>query len=144
MKTLHTTDTTSPIYSDALEIRKQVFINEQGVATEIEIDQYEDQCVHFVLYSDQHEAVATCRLFPLNKKKIKLQRMAVKKAYRGKDYGRRMIEAAEKYAKNQHYDSIVLGAQVSALGFYEKLSYTKFGDMFIEANIVHYHMKKIL
>lgn len=144
MKTLHTTATTNTIYLDALEIRKQVFINEQGVSADIEIDQYEDKCLHLVLYSKQNEAVATCRLLPLDNKTCKLQRMAVGKVFRGKDYGRMLITEAEKIAKEKGYDTISLGAQVSALGFYEKLGYKKYGEKFLEANIDHYQMDKSL
>lgn len=144
MKILYTKETTSPVYSDALKIRKQVFIEEQGVPENIEIDQYEDKCFHLVLYSDKNEAVATCRLLPLDNKILKLQRMAVEKAFRGKDYGRMLIIEAEKLAIELGYNTITLGAQVSALGFYEKLGYKKQGELFVEANIEHSQMDKSL
>ena len=49
----------------------------------------------------------------------------VEKAYRGADYGRMIMEAAENFAKEQGYHKITLGAQVTAVGFYERLGYQK-------------------
>lgn len=144
MTILHTKKVTSSIYLDAVKIRQEVFIIEQGVAPDLEIDQYEDKCIYFVLYSDDNEAVATCRLLPLNETTIKLQRMAVQKKFRGKDYGRLIIEAVEKYGKEQGYQTITLGAQITAIGFYEKLEYTKYGKKFLDAGIEHYNMEKNL
>ncbi|WP_375179184.1 GNAT family N-acetyltransferase [Enterococcus rotai] len=142
MKIVHTKDTMSDIYIDAVKIRRQVFMLEQGVLGEIEIDKYEAACIHFVLYGDNNEAIATCRLLPLTEEMIKLQRMAVQKEFRGHDYGRVIVESAEQFAKEQGYNTITLGAQITALGFYEKMGYIKEGEMFLDAAIEHYQMNK--
>ena len=85
MHVAQTKDTMSDLYLDAVRLRQRVFVAEQGVPEEMEIDEYEAHCIHFVLYTD-HVAVATCRLLPLENGVMKLQRMAVEKAYRGADY----------------------------------------------------------
>lgn len=144
MKIAHTKDTMSDIYLDAVKIRRHVFMMEQGVPGEIEIDKYEAACIHFVLYGDDNEVIATCRLLPLQDGLIKLQRMAVQKDYRGNDYGRLIVENAEKFSKEQGYKMMTLGAQITALGFYEKMNYIKEGEMFLDANIKHYQMNKSL
>ena len=144
MNVTHTRDITSNIYLDAVSLRQTVFIKEQGVPKEIELDEHEHQCIHLVLYSDQNIPIATCRLFPIDSHTIKLQRMAVDKKFRGQAYGRFLIDAAEKVVKMNGFQAITLGAQVTALGFYEKLGYTKFGEPFLSANINHYQMNKIL
>ncbi|MGK0551269.1 GNAT family N-acetyltransferase [Enterococcus faecalis] len=144
MKIVQTKDTMSDIYLDALRIRNHVFMVEQGVPVEIEIDQKEALCIHFVLYLDNGQAVATCRLLPLDQEHIKLQRMAVEKAYRGHEYGRLIIAEAEKFAQSHGYHLITLGAQITAVGFYEKLGYVKHGERFLDANIEHYEMNKKL
>ncbi|MGX7148077.1 GNAT family N-acetyltransferase [Enterococcus ureasiticus] len=142
MKIVHTRDTMSDIYLDAVKIRRQVFMLEQGVPGEIEIDKYEAACIHFVLYGDENEAIATCRLLPLEDGLIKLQRMAVQKEYRGNDHGRLIVESAEQFSKEQGYRAMTLGAQITALGFYERMGYIKEGEMFLDANIEHYQMNK--
>ncbi|MGG5341465.1 GNAT family N-acetyltransferase [Enterococcus sp. AZ192] len=144
MKIVQTRDTMSDIYLDAVQIRHQVFMLEQGVPSEIEIDKYEAMCIHFVLYGDDNKPIATCRLLPLENDRIKLQRMAVRKEYRGKEYGRIIVEKAEEFAKEQGYKVITLGAQITALGFYERMGYVKEGEMFLDANIEHYQMNKTL
>lgn len=67
MKVVQTKDTLNTIYLDALRIRNQVFVVEQGVPLQREIDKDEAYAVHFVLYSDDQEAMATVRLLPLEK-----------------------------------------------------------------------------
>ncbi|KAJ86868.1 GNAT family N-acetyltransferase [Enterococcus faecalis] len=143
MYVAQTKDTMSDLYLDAVRLRQRVFVAEQGVPEEMEIDEYEAHCIHFVLYTN-HVAVATCRLLPLENGVMKLQRIAVEKAYRGADYGRVIMEAAENFAKEQGYHKITLGAQVTAVGFYERLGYQKTGAPFMDAGIEHYEMNKEL
>lgn len=141
---MHTTDMTNKTYLDAVLIRQTVFITEQGVPKELELDHNEHKCIYLVLYSDDDEAIATCRLLPISTSTIKLQRMAVKKEFRGQAYGRYIIEAAEEVAKKNDYKTIALGAQITAIGFYERLGYKKFGELFWDAGIEHYQMNKTL
>lgn len=144
MKIRHTTELSDTIYSDAVAIRQDVFILEQGVPREIELDTHEKECLHFVLYTEKDESIATCRLLHVNSTNAKIQRMAVKKKFRGHSYGRLLIEEVEKIAKEKKYTIITLGAQVTAVGFYETLGYQKNGEPFIEANIEHSPMDKKL
>lgn len=144
MDVYYTKEQTNPIYLDSLAIRKEVFIIEQQIPITIEIDSKEAKAIHFVLYSNENKALATCRLLPLNQHEAKLQRVAVKKAFRGKNYGKILITEVENYAKNNGYTKICLNAQASSLSFYDQLNYTKEGDMFIEATIEHYYMSKNL
>ena len=51
MEIKETQDTTSTTYKDALDIRRAVFVVEQQVPLDLEIDQYEADCTHFVLYT---------------------------------------------------------------------------------------------
>ncbi|GHT20386.1 GNAT family acetyltransferase [Bacteroidia bacterium] len=135
---------TSPIYEDALRIRQAVFVDEQQVPPEIEIDEHEGQCVYFVLYNDDDRAVATARLLPnsAHTGSATLQRMAVVKEYRGKGYGREVITRVEAFAAQNQFAEIVLHAQLTAKGFYTKMGYIPFGKEFEEAGIKHISMKK--
>ena len=72
-----TTDIESALYRDALDIRLNVFVNEQNVSPAIEIDEKESSCIHVVGYDHNHNPVATARLFPLDKENYKVQRVAV-------------------------------------------------------------------
>lgn len=140
---VQTKDTMSQIYLDALKIRYQVFVKEQGVQLEREIDKDEAYAVHFVLYED-NEALATVRLLPVDEKTMKLQRMAVKKEARHRGLGNIIIAEAEKFAKQQGFTTIKLGAQLTAQEFYEKMGYQAYGEVFLDAGIKHIAMKKEL
>ncbi|GCF92353.1 GNAT family acetyltransferase [Enterococcus florum] len=144
MKILITKDTMSDIYLDALRIRNSVFIEEQQVPLNIEIDKNEAYSIHFVLYLNDHQPAATVRLLPLNDQEMKLQRMAVLSPFRGKHLGEAIIKEAEWFAKQQNFKRIKLGAQLTARGFYEKLGYEPFGEVYQEAGIEHIEMKKEL
>jgi len=145
MKIAITKDTMSQIYLDAVKIRQKVFVEEQQVPPELEIDQYEAACVHFVLYDEENQAQATARLLPnKDKNQATLQRMAVYKEARDKGYGRMVVLAVEEFAKKQGFAKIELHGQLTAQNFYEKLGYTPYGEIFDDAGIDHISMEKAL
>ena len=74
----------------------------------------------------------------------KAERVAVLRDRRTSGVGRALMEALEAEAARLGHDSVKLGAQVSALGFYEKLGYTVYGPEFDDAGIPHRMMKKPL
>ncbi len=137
-----TTDLTSHVYQDALSIRKEVFVEEQQVPLELEIEN-EDVTIHFVLY-DNGRPEATVRLYPKSKDTFKVQRMAVLKEARKKGYGRDIMAAAESYAVQEGKQFTLLGAQTQAIPFYESLGYQAFGEEYLDAGIQHFDMKKTL
>lgn len=144
MLIVQTKDTMSEIYLDAVRIRNQVFVKEQGVPIEIEIDKNEAYAIHFVLYDDKEKStpLATVRLLPLNDHTMKLQRMAVLSHVRGQGLGEAIITAAEKFAHDQGFNKIILGAQLTAAAFYAKLGYQEEGEIFQDAGIDHVTMTK--
>ncbi|MDN6639507.1 MAG: GNAT family N-acetyltransferase [Tetragenococcus sp.] len=142
MYTTHTTDTQRLIYSDALALRKQVFIEEQQVPPEREVDTDEQKAIHFVLYDETNTPLATVRLLPTNYYTIKVQRMAVAKHVRKKGYGKVIMDEAETYAKKRGFQKMALGAQITARQFYHHLGYQEEGDYFLDAGIQHITMVK--
>ncbi|HIY57759.1 MAG TPA: GNAT family N-acetyltransferase [Candidatus Tetragenococcus pullicola] len=145
MQISHTKDTLSQIYLDALAIRNVVFIKEQQVPLEREVDAYEAETIHFVLYMDEGKRpAATVRLLPVDDKKIKVQRMAVLSDFRSMGLGSKVMDAAEEFAKEQGYETIMLGAQLTAKPFYEHLGYSAKGEVFLDAGIKHIEMSKQL
>ena len=135
-----TTDLSSTIYKDALALRKEVFVFEQQVPLELEIDN-EQEAIHFGLY-DANLPQATVRLLPKERQVYKIQRMAVKKEARKKGFGRMIMTFVEEYAKENQIHELVLGAQTQAIPFYQSLNYTVFGDEYLDAGIKHFDMNK--
>lgn len=144
MKILITKDTMSDIYLDAVRIRQKVFVQEQGVPANLEIDENEAYSVHFVLYTDDQKPAATVRLLPLDDQTFKLQRMAVLKDYRGNNLGAEIIAEAELFAKQQQFKKIELGAQLTAEKFYQKLGYIAYGEVFQDAGIDHAYEERVV
>ncbi|MBP2243414.1 putative GNAT family N-acyltransferase [Paenibacillus xylanexedens] len=131
----------------ALGIRHHVFVIEQQVPAEIEIDQYDviSPDVHHVLLSTDGQAVATGRLIYYSKDTAKMQRIAVLESHRSFGYGRVLLLAMEELARELGLSYSVLDAQCQAQKFYEKLGYEVISEEpFYDADILHVRMKKSL
>jgi predicted GNAT family N-acyltransferase len=123
----------------AYPIRKEVFIREQGVPEEIEIDEQDSDAIH-ALASWNGLCVGTARIVNLGGKAMQIGRMAVLSKYRRNGIGRRILEELILLAKTQGATSIILHAQMSALPFYEKLGFIPEGPEYEEAGITHRNM----
>jgi predicted GNAT family N-acyltransferase len=123
-------------------IRKQVFVEEQGVPADLELDAYDDQAVHWLLWRDQ-QPVATARLLR-QENQGKVGRVAVVPAWRGHGLGRQVMEEIHNWGRQQPLQKIVLDAQVQVVPFYEKLGYQSIGERFEEAGIMHQRMVRWL
>jgi len=139
-KIKHTTDINSTIYTDSLNIRKTVFVKEQKVPQNLEIDNLEADCTYFNLYLDD-KAVATARFYPTDDNGVHVQRVAVLKEYRQKHLGSELLTAIFTYAKQQDYSYVILGAQDHAQKFYKKLGFEVIGRQYQEVGIAHHDMK---
>jgi predicted GNAT family N-acyltransferase len=126
----------------ALELRVQVFCEEQGVAPDEELDGLDHECTQIVAL-DEKGVVATCRLRVVGDDS-KLERMAVDKRHRGSGVGTKLLARAEQEAQAPGAPRMVLHAQRTAEGFYAKAGYEVEGDPFVEAEIEHVRMTKDL
>jgi predicted GNAT family N-acyltransferase len=129
-------------YEDALKVRKIVFVGEQNVPPEMEIDEYEKEAVHFVAY-DGEEPVGAGR-FRKKGDIAKVERICVLKSRRGQHIGGEIMKAVEEEAERQEFETLVLNAQTHAIPFYEKLGYHITSEEFDEAGIPHVEMRKHL
>lgn len=126
-------------YKEALRIRRTVFIEEQKVPEEIEIDEFEDSCTHFLIYEGA-ESLGAARL-RVKGPWIKFERIAVLEHARGKGVGRALVEKMMAHAK-VHFPHLtpMMNSQLSAEGFYQKLGWKPQGEVFHEAGIPHIQM----
>lgn len=123
---------------DHYSIRGRVFVIGQGIAWDLEFDDADYEATLFVLY-DEDVPIGAARLW-----KNKAGRVAVLEEHRHKKAGTRLMEALEAHAAACGYDSVELGAQCYIVPFYEKLGYTAYGDVFLDAGIDHRMMRKKL
>lgn len=137
-----TTALDSQVYQDALQIRTEVFVQEQGVSPEDEIAG-EQGPVYFVGYLNE-TPVCTARAFEEKGGVWHIQRVAVKKDQRQQKLGAKLMLFVEESARKKQVKKLVLGAQDQAQNFYLKQGFQIVGAGFLEAGIEHHQMEKHL
>ncbi|MEU1210242.1 GNAT family N-acetyltransferase [Nocardia sp. NPDC005825] len=128
--------------ADAYAVRLKVFVAEQGVPEEIEIDELDEVADHFLGLLDGRPAGAG-RLIVRDGIGI-LGRLAVLAETRGTGLGAALVRAIEERARARGLVAIELHSQTHATGFYEKLGYRRFGEIGMDAGIPHIWMRRSL
>ena len=121
---------------DAQRIRFAVFVEEQGVPAELEMDDNDPRCLHALAYVDRRP-IGTGRLLPDGH----IGRMAVLKEWRGHGAGKALLRALIEAARRRGDTEVLLSAQVHALGFYRAEGFQAEGDEYEEAGIAHQVMR---
>src|SRR5690349_21232908 len=93
--------TTPEQLEHALDIRQEVFVKEQNVPADLEIDEYDviSENVHHILLQDKDQYVATGRIIYYNSDTAKMQRIAVRREFRTHGFGRILLMAMEERAR---------------------------------------------
>lgn len=124
------------------KVRKIVFVEEQRVPLDREIDAFEKESTHF-LGREGHQPIGASRL-RITGNQGKLERICILSDYRGQSLGKQMIYHMEQSLKDQNITKAKLNAQTHAISFYERLGYEVVSDEFIDAGIPHQTMIKKL
>lgn len=140
METISIVDSQSPYMPEAYRLRHEVFVTEQNVPEELELDERDADAIHLVVHQDD-VLVGTMRMHEYHGA-IKIGRVAVRRDLRGTGLGRRMMVRAMERAKELGYHRALLDSQVWVQGFYEKLGFIAEGETFMEAGIEHIRMGK--
>ena len=125
-------------------IRREVFIEEQGIPAEMEWDAADASCLHALARNRFGMPLATGRLLEHVPGVAKIGRMAVLRAMRGTQIGRQVLDALMAHAKQQGYREVLLHAQLSAENFYLRAGFQRRGEPFEEAGIGHVEMVRVL
>ena len=135
----------SPEYQKMVHLRTDILRTPLGLTltkedlaldkNDILIGYFNDSCA---------ELLACCVLTKIDEDIIKLRQMAVVENWQGKGIGRELILFAEKFAKKQGFNQMVMNARKVAIGFYQKLGYKIVSDEFIEVTIPHVKMDKTI
>lgn len=140
MEVKSTTDLDSQVHHDSVQIRTHVFVEEQHVPANLEVDADEGKATYFVVY-DAGLPVATARILPEGTG-YHVQRVAVEKAYRKHGLGKMVLNAIIAYAREQNVAFLKLGAQLQAIGFYKTLGFQLTDQPeFLDAGIRHREMQ---
>ena len=121
---------------DCFHIRTKVFVEEQNVPLDEEMDGHDKDADHYLLRL-KGKATATARVRILGDV-AKIERVAVLKSERGLNIGRKLMEfIMADIQKNKTVTLMKLGAQVQVIPFYENLGFISHGDEFLDAGIKH-------
>ncbi len=130
--------------ADAGDVRTEVFVQEQAIPVDREWDLDDHTALHAVAYNALGQPVATGRLLGSADGTGKVGRMAVKRVLRGSSLGRDILHTLMSAAKHRGDTRVLLNAQRSAQGFYQRAGFTTLGEPFDEVDIPHIQMFKLL
>lgn len=133
--------------NDCIRIRRAVFVAEQGVPEELEIDEKDGAgsgCDHFLMLDCAGRPFGTFRAYYETETNVHLQRFCILKEMRGLGFGREALRFVEEHYAPLGAEKIVLGAQCTAVPFYEKCGYTAVSEVFLDAGMPHRMMEKTI
>lgn len=133
--------TSSADFLHAMQIRNEVFVQEQGVPASEEYDGFDDEAKHFIALHER-EYAGTAR-YRRTEKGIKLERFAVLAKHRRKGVGEALLDAVMSDISRDiemGKAKIYIHAQTQAIPFWETEGFKVEGDEFIEAEIPHFKM----
>ncbi|MGL5207249.1 MAG: GNAT family N-acetyltransferase [Acidaminococcaceae bacterium] len=127
---------------EAFRVRINVFVKEQGVPEDCEIDQHENEAEHLILCDDGKVVGAgRVRYFGCL---AKLERICVLPEYRKSHAGSLLVEGLEQFARDKGMTKAKLHGQTQAEGFYHKQGYKTSSEVFMEDGIPHVLLLKVL
>jgi N-acetylglutamate synthase-like GNAT family acetyltransferase len=133
----------SPQYEQMLRLRNELLRKPLGLSfSKEELEKEKDDVLMGAFEDDR--ILGCCLLTPTDSHTLRLRQMAVPDNLQGKGIGRALMIFAENIARDMGYDTLMMHARVTAVGFYEKLGYVKIDGEFTEVTLKHVVMEKKL
>jgi predicted GNAT family N-acyltransferase len=126
---------------EAFEVRRQVFVREQGISEDLVFDEHDRETLHMMV-KDGERVIGSARVQFLAGNQAKLERMAVLKRYRRKGIGREMLLFLDSVWKDKQVQQVIIHAQLEVAPFYKSCGFDGVGLSFWEAGIKHIKMRK--
>lgn len=131
-------DNTNLFWNSVKELRRSVFVEEQGMNEHIVQDEFDTNCTHVLCMYD-HEVIASCRV-RIEDTKAYIERVIVSKYHRKKSFASRVLQEAMDFIKEEDVYSIEITAQVHAVGLYERFGFKPVSEVFDYLGIAHVRM----
>lgn len=112
----------------AFSVRIEGMNRQHHISLRDEFDEHDGDESRYIVLLDDEYPVATCRFYELSRERVLIGRVVVLPEYRGKSLGRKVIGEAEKWIGELGYREIVIDSRLEAVGFYEKLGYSRADD----------------
>ena len=125
-------------FSHIRNIRKSVFNIELGILESELFDKHDETCDHFLIF-DGKKIAGSVRIRSIENT-IKLERMAILKEFRAKNYGKNCIFQIKEYYSTKNFSRIILDSIYSVRGFYKKCGFIEEGEIFQRVGIDHIRM----
>lgn len=126
-------DLTSQEIYEIFKLRSEVFVVEQKITAENEIDAFDLQAMHFFIKWDG--IIVSYMRVILDYDNVRVGRVCTSKNFRGRGFSTMLLrEILNKY------ESIVLSAQLQVIPFYKSLGFVPIGKKYKEADIWHQKM----
>jgi predicted GNAT family N-acyltransferase len=129
----------SSMRARAEPVRYAVFVEEQKVPAEIELDDLDPLSLHALAFDDEGRVLGTGRLLPDGH----IGRMAVLRQARGSGVGSALLQALMQAARARGDREVLLSAQTHAMPFYERFGFVAEGAEYDDAGIAHRMMRRV-
>lgn len=131
-------------YQATVELRMAVLIGPLGLTIPPEALAAEAADFHLICTSPEGDLLACMILSPEENLSVRMRQVAVAAERQGEGIGTTLVEFAEQFARRKGFVQMTMHARETAVHFYERLSYERYGERFYEVTIPHWKMKKAL
>ena len=133
----------SPLGEQLRALRIEVFVKEQGVPHDEEIDDIDPNAVHMVVQDGSGNVIATGRFYDADGRGMvgRIGRMAVVKEARGRGAGRKILRGLMMEGLRRGFEKMILDAQTQAIPFYEDSGFVAYGGEHLDCGIPHRMME---
>jgi predicted GNAT family N-acyltransferase len=126
---------------ESFEVRRQVFVREQGISEDLVFDGHDSKALNIVV-RDGKRVIGTARVQFLNNNQAKLERMAILEHYRRKGIGKELLLFLDTVWKDKQVQQVIIHAQLDVVPFYKLCGFDELGLPFQEASMKHIEMRK--
>lgn len=132
--------TSSDDVSDVMDIRRRVFVDEQGYSPEVEVDEHDKMSIYALVYDEADRPAGTGRMY-LADDQFKIGRVCVLKHARGQGLGDLVMRMLLYRALEMDVNEVYLSAQLPAIGFYLRFGFQPIGEIYLEEDVPHQKMR---
>jgi GNAT superfamily N-acetyltransferase len=131
-------------YEQAFQLRDQQLRQPLGLRLDAADRADDEEQLHYGLFSDHGQLLATVTVDPLDRQRVKIRQMVVAPGYQGQGLGRMLLKATEAALIAAGFRHAALNARLTAVPFYQHLGYRANNSTFIKMSIPHQRMEKVL
>ena len=117
----------------AYSVRVQGMNRQYHISLREEFDEHDKDGTKYIVLLDDEYPVGTCRFYECSADSVILGRVVVLPEYRGRNLGRKVVEAAEQWIAELGYKEVIIDSRIEAVQFYEKLGYTRMDNEIIKS-----------